>query len=105
VKVAGVLQFPRFVCANFAQKTLSTETNNVLFLRIAKVLPVKTLIAGTHAPTAVPAFIRLTNSPARALDGEKLQLLCHTHLQKPILTYSEDVKRRACKGFTTDLWH
>ena len=67
-------------------------------MRVAKVLPVKTLVAGTHAPAAISAFIDLTNTPARALDGEKLQLLCHTHLPIATLTYSEDVNRAACKA-------
>jgi hypothetical protein len=101
----GFFGFTRFVCAYFAQKTLSAEAQHLLLLRVAKVLPVKTLIAGTHAPAAISAFIDLTNPPARALDGEKLQLLCHTHLPKAPLTYSEDVNRATCKAYITDLWH
>ena len=98
-------EFPRFVCANFAQQTLSAEAKHVLLLCIAKVLPVKPLVTGTHTPTAIAAFINLTNPPARALDGEKFQLLCHTHLHKSTITYSEDVMRLLCKRFTTVLWH
>jgi hypothetical protein len=101
----GFFGITGFVCAYFAQKSLSTETEHLLFLRVAEVLPVKTLIARAHAATAISAFIHLTNTPARALDGEKLQLLCHTHLPITTITYSEDAKRPACKGFTTVLWH
>ena len=63
------------------------------------------LVTGTHTPTAIAAFINLTIPPARALDGEKFQLLCHTHLPIATLTYSEDAKRAACKAYITDLWH
>jgi len=82
---------------------LSTETKHVLLLRVAQALPVKALIAGTHTPAAIPALVHLTNPPARALDGEKFQLLCHAHLPKATNNYSEDVKCLACKGFTTEM--
>jgi hypothetical protein len=72
-------------------------------LRVAQALPVKALIAGTHTPAAIPALVHLTNPPARALDGEKFQLLCHAHLPKATNNYSEDVKCLACKGFTTEM--
>ncbi|CAD5354979.1 protein of unknown function [Enterobacter cancerogenus] len=68
-------------------------------------LPVEPFIAGTHTAATKSAFIRLANPPARALDGEKLQLLCHTHLRKPFINYSEDAKHGVCKGFTTEMWH
>jgi hypothetical protein len=94
-----------FVCADFAQKSLPAQPEHLLFLRVAEVLPVKALVTGAHAPAAISAFIYLTNTPARALDGEKLQLLCHTDLRMTTLIYSEDAKRVRCKGFTTVLWH
>ncbi|GJK36161.1 hypothetical protein TUM17571_31590 [Klebsiella pneumoniae] len=66
-------------------------------MRVAEILPVKTFIARAHAATTVSSFINLANTPARALDREKFQLLCHTYLQNVIIPYSEDPKWLACK--------
>lgn len=90
--------FNRFVCANFAQQSLPTEAYHLLLLRVAEFLPVKTLIPRAHAPAAVTSFINLANPPARALDGEKFQLLCHFYLHSVTISYSEDPKRPARKG-------
>jgi len=75
--------FRGFVCAHFAQKALTAQAQDLLLLGIAKSLPVKTLIPGAHAATAKTPFIRLADTPARALDRKELQLFSHSTLPKP----------------------
>ncbi|AIL35826.1 hypothetical protein SFK227_1946 [Shigella flexneri K-227] len=43
-----------------------------MFFAIAHFIPVKTLIPTTKTAATKPAFVRLANSPARALDGKEL---------------------------------
>jgi len=47
-------------------------------------LPVKTLIPGAHAAATESPFVRLANTPARALDRKELQLFSHMYLPKTL---------------------
>jgi len=75
--------FGGFVCAQFAQKTLTAQAQNLLLLGIAEGLPVKTFIPGAHTAATKTPFVRLADTPARALDRKELQLFSHTILPKP----------------------
>jgi len=61
----------RPVRAYFAQQPLAAKTQNLLFLRIAHPLPVKTFLTAAETAATVAALIGLTYSPARALHREK----------------------------------
>ncbi|CDK91037.1 FIG00640744: hypothetical protein [Escherichia coli IS29] len=43
-----------------------------MFFAIAHFIPVKTLIPATKTAATKSPFVRLANSPARALDGKEL---------------------------------
>jgi len=75
--------FGGFVCAQFAQKALTAQAQDLLLLRIAEGLPVKTLLPSAHAAATKTSLVRLADTPARALDGKELQLFSHTTLPKP----------------------
>jgi len=50
---------------------LAAKTQNLLFLRIAHPLPVKTFLTAAETAATVAALIGLTYSPGRALHREK----------------------------------
>ncbi|ALZ96818.1 hypothetical protein APT61_12655 [Leclercia adecarboxylata] len=75
-----------FVCAQFAQKALTAQAQDLLLLGITEALPVKTLLPAAHTAATETPLVRLANPPAWALDRKELQLFSHTTLPKPLNT-------------------
>lgn len=61
------LAYLRVICALIAADKGAAP----LVFAIAHFIPVKTLITTTKTAATKPAFVRLANSPARALDGKR----------------------------------
>ena len=62
------LAYLHVICALIAADKGAT----LLFFAIAHFIPVKTLIPATKTAATKSPFVRLANSPARALDGKEL---------------------------------